>query len=57
MARSSSTTSTSPRSPDELPSVTSAYRGINSRIDEGTRAEDTDLDDDLDEDGSTRPSP
>jgi hypothetical protein len=47
------------RSPREgaVLGFTSAYRGINSRIDEGTRAEDTDLDDDLDEDGSTRPSP
>jgi len=35
----------------------SAYKGINARIDESTRAEDAaaDLDDDLDEDGSTRP--
>jgi len=36
----------------------SAYKGINARIDESTRAEDAaaDLDDDLDEDGSTKPS-
>ena len=35
----------------------SAYKGINARIDDSTRAEDAaaDLDDDLDEDGSTRP--
>ena len=37
---------------------TSAYRGINARIDASSRAEDhdDDLTDDLDEDGSTRPS-
>jgi hypothetical protein len=36
----------------------SAYKGINARIDDSTRAEDAaaDLDDDLDEDGSTKPS-
>ena len=36
----------------------SAYKGINARIDESTRAEDAaaNLDDDLDEDGSTKPS-
>jgi len=36
----------------------SAYQGINARIDQSTRSEDVaaDLDDDLDEDGSTKPS-
>ena len=36
----------------------SAYKGINARIDESTRAEDAaaDLEDDLDEDGTTKPS-